>query len=409
MGQTTSSLRVRVHNCLDNMLCKENGHQVGCNCSTMQNLQHHWGSRLFRCHFFSCLFFRQGFQTRKARDDHVKHHTRPWKCFASNCDWAEIGFTSKYQRDNHWLEVHQIDATATSIPLDSVSDPDVFQSLLFELVSTGNVDELQRLVPRGTSIIHEIRWELAKSAARRGSFPMVRVLLPWCTCGVDSAWSSKDQKLEVILAAIESEDVELIKWILPSYEGHLFVGRDYGSIISSVIQTNSFEVFDVWEDSLRQFKEDWGHAIFNKNVLLAAKKHPAMEKRLMETWRMLVERKQLSKWYVCCGLDSVAGSSLSIPQAKVLLELGADINHPRKPWRRHGLTPLHTALKKSTAEGAEFVNFLLTSGANPKYGYGKREIDWEIGATSISRWLGISWNELVKSTREFREVDSDSE
>jgi hypothetical protein len=391
------------------MLYKENGHQVGCNCTTMQNLQHHWGSRLFRCHFFSCLFFRQGFQTRKARDDHVKHHTRPWKCFASNCDWAEIGFTSKYQRDNHWLEVHQIDATATLIPLDSVSDPDVFQSLLFELVSTGNIDELQRLVPRGTSIIHEIRWEPAKSAARRGSFPMVRVLLPWCTCGVDSAWSSKDHKLEVILAAIESEDVELIKWILPSYEGHLFVDRDYGSIISSVIRTNSFEVFDVWEDSLRQFKEDWGHAIFNKNVLLAAKKHPAMEKRLMETWKMLVERKQLSKWYVCCRLDSVAGSSFSIPQAKVLLELGADINHPRKPWRRHGLTPLHTALKKSTAEGAEFVKFLLTSGASPKYGYGKREIDWEIGATSISQWLGISWNELVKSTREFREGDSDSE
>ncbi|KAF4628634.1 hypothetical protein G7Y89_g9520 [Cudoniella acicularis] len=400
---TTSSLRVRVHNLFDNMLCEEEGHQVGCDCSTMQNLQHHWGSRLFRCHFFSCLFFRQGFQTRKARDDHVKHHTRPWKCSASNCDWAEIGFTSKYQRDNHWLEVHQTDATATLIPLDLVSDPDVLQSLLFELISIGNVDELQRLVPHGTSIIPEVRWELAKSAARRGSLSMMRILLPWCSP------ADRDHITEVILASIESEDVELIKWILPSYKGDLFAGRDYESIVSTVIRTNSFEVFDVWEDSLQQFEEDWGHGVFNKNVLLAAKKNPAMEKRLMETWRMLVERKQLSKWYVCCGLGSVSGSSLSIPQAKVLLELGADINHPRKPWRRHGLTPLHVALKKSTAEGAEFVKFLLLNGANPKYGYGKREVDWEIGATTISRWLGISWDELVKSTREFRKGDSDSE
>jgi len=376
----------------------------------MQNLQRHWGRRLFRCHFFSCVFFRQGFQTRKARDDHVKHHTRPWKCFASNCDWAKIGFTSKYQRDNHWLEVHQTNAAPTLIPLDLASDPDVLQSLLFELVSTGNVDELQRLVPRGTSIIPEVRWELTKAAARRSSLPMVRVLLPWCSYNVGKALSyDNDHIVELIRAAIESEDVELIKWVLPNYKGELFASRDYGSIISSVIRTESFEVFDVWEDSLQEFNEDWEFSMFNNNVLLAAQKHPAMEKRLMETWRMLVERQKVSKWGLCCGLGSVAGSSLSIPQAKVLLELGADINHPRKPWRRHGLTALHTALKKSTAKGAEFVKFLLISGANPKYGYGKRQVDWEIGAIDISRWLGISWDKLVESTREFREGDSDSE
>jgi hypothetical protein len=57
-------------------------------------------------------------------------------------------------------------------------------------------------------------------------------------------------------------------------------------------------------------------------MLIAAcgSKHPAMAKRLMETWRMLVERNNVSKWDVCCGLGSVAGSSLSIPQAKVLVE-----------------------------------------------------------------------------------------
>jgi hypothetical protein len=221
--------------------------------------------------------------------------------------------------------------------------------------------------------------------------------------------SDDDHNTEVILAAIESEDVELIKWILPSFKGGLFASQSYGSIVSSVIQTNSFEVFDVWEDSLREFKGDWGYGLFSNKVLLAAKKHPAMEKRLMESWRMLVERNRLSKWQVCCGLDFVASSSFSIPQAKVLLELGADINHPRRPWRRNGLTPLHTALKKSTAEGAEFVKFLLINGANPKFGYGKREVDWEIGAISISRWLGIPWGELVESTREFRKGDSDSE
>jgi hypothetical protein len=197
--------------------------------------------------------------------------------------------------------------------------------------------------------------------------------------------------------------------MLPSFKGDRIFSQDYESIISSVILTNSFKVFDVWEDSLRECKEDWVYAMFYKNVLLAARKHLAMEKCLMETWRMLVERKQLSKWYVCCGLGSVSGSSVSIPQIKVLLELEADIKHPRRPWWRHGITHLYTAPKKSTAEGAEFVKFLLMSGENPKYGYGKRQVDWEIRAISIFQWLGISWDELVESTREFREGDSDWE
>jgi hypothetical protein len=376
----------------------------------MPDLQRHWGSRLFKCHFFSCSFFRQGFPTRKACEDHLKHHEKPWKCFASGCDWAEIGFTSKYQRDNHWFQVHQNNTSATPIPLDSVSDPDVLQSLLFELVSVSNVDELQRLLPHATGIIWEVRWELSRSAARRGSLPMVQLLFPWCFRGADKSWNEEKYLTGVAVAAIESEDVELIKWILPkSYEGDSLFSREMRLVIAAVILTNSFEVFDVWEDSIRVFKDDWGHEMFDKEVLVAAKNHPAMEKRLMETWRMLVESKQLSQWYVCCGLTSVAGSSLSIPQAKVLLELGADINHPRKPWRRHGLTALHTAVKKSTAEGAEFVKFLLMNGANPRYGYGKREIDWEIGAMGISQWLGVRWKDLVESTREHREVDSDSE
>ncbi|KAF7553701.1 hypothetical protein G7Z17_g3447 [Cylindrodendrum hubeiense] len=164
--------------------------------------------------------------------------------------------------------------------------------------------------------------------------------------------------------------------------------REQESIIAAVILTNSFEVFDVWENSLEELPEDWGHSIFAGRVLVAAKNHPAMEKRLMK---------------------SVARSSLSIPQAKVLLELGANINHPRKPWRRHGLTPLHQALKKSTKEGAEFVEFLMMNGANPKYGYGPREVSWEIGSVTISKWLGVSWEDLVESTQEFREEDSDSE
>ncbi|GAM36872.1 hypothetical protein TCE0_022r06309 [Talaromyces pinophilus] len=405
-----STFRVRVHDLLDGLLCKEKSHQLGCNCGEMKDLKQHWGSRPFKCPFFTCSFFRQGFQTRKACDDHIKHHNKPWKCFASSCDWAEIGFTSKFQRDNHWLKVHEKETSVTPIPLDSLSDPDVFQSLLFELVSIGNVDELQRLLPHATSIIREVRLELTRFAARRGSLPMVQLLFPWCFRAADKSWTDDEDTIQVTLAAIESEDVHLIKWILPkNNKGHWLFGLRYRPIIAAVICTNSVEVFDVWEDSLGDFKKEWGSAMFGEKVLVAAKDHPAMERLLMETWRMLWESKRLSAWDLGCGLCSVASSSLSIPQAKVLLELGAHINHPRNLLGKKGLTPLHTALKKSTAERAEFVKFLLMKGANPEYGYGNRNVDSEIGAIEISRWLGICWEELVESTQEFRARDSNLE
>ncbi|GAP90443.1 putative NACHT domain protein [Rosellinia necatrix] len=399
---TISSLRVRVHDLLERMLCKEKDHQLECGNDVTQGLRRHWGDRLFKCHFFSCPFFRRGFRTKEARDDHVKHHDKPWKCSSPGCLWERMGFASKQQRDTHWATVHQIDTAATLVPLDVVSDSDVLQPLLFELVSIGNVDELQRLLPHATSIKWEVRWEITRFAAARGPLLMVRLLVPWCTRDAEQRPAETRCFAEVALAAVESRDIELIGWVISRLEA----GKIYlPEFLAAVIETESSEIFNAWEDSFGPY---WSYAPRAPKVLAAAKTRAVMETLLMRVWRKFEATKQGRERWVDVTLLDVAKYSRSIPQAQVLLELGANINYPR-PSIGHGLTPLHTVLKKSTLERAKFAEFLLMNGANPKYGYGSRNVHSEIGAMQISRWLGRSWEDLVESTSEFRSDDAGEE
>lgn len=45
------------------------------------------------------------------------------------------------------------------------------------------------------------------------------------------------------------------------------------------------------------------------------------------------------------------------------------------------------------------MRFLLSAGADPEQVSRSRKPSDEIGAQEISRWLGITWNDLVEQTR----------
>jgi hypothetical protein len=54
-------VRVRVHKMLDNFLCKDKCHQLGCNCDDLSN------------DIFSHVFFEPGFQTGWVCEGYIKH------------------------------------------------------------------------------------------------------------------------------------------------------------------------------------------------------------------------------------------------------------------------------------------------------------------------------------------------
>jgi ankyrin repeat protein len=101
----------------------------------------------------------------------------------------------------------------------------------------------------------------------------------------------------------------------------------------------------------------------------------------------------------------VAKRSCSISLASFLLKAGADINSKG----RVGLsgTPLYSAANRTTKPAADFMKFLLQSGADPTLGCSGRKPENMKGAKNISRWLGMTWDELVESIQAERAANAD--
>ena len=111
--------------------------------------------------------------------------------------------------------------------------------------------------------------------------------------------------------------------------------------------------------------------------------------------------------------------------AKALVECGADADFTG--GRATERTPLHVAATKCTAAAAELMKFLLVSGANPdvsvRVGRGLRPVSpnrsrrqyerreertpsMEKGAQNISKWLNMTWDQLVEWAKEQRNKES---
>jgi ankyrin repeat protein len=97
-------------------------------------------------------------------------------------------------------------------------------------------------------------------------------------------------------------------------------------------------------------------------------------------------------------LVSVSGGNCSIDIAEFLLRNGADINARKRSRTSHSRTPLYNAASKNTAAAAQLMKFLLEWGADPFLIVNGRTAGKLSGARNISKWLGITWDELVEST-----------
>jgi len=389
-------------------------------CNVCHNVKKNYGSRVYKCDFVSCPYSRQGFTSKQACKDHRKDHARPWKCSVRACEWAAFGFETKGKRDDHWMRCHQASVADLTNSQLSVSEMDELQPLLFELVITGNVDELQKLLPHCAALLNSadagaaIQAELLRVAASQGSLAIVRMLQ------AAGQWLVSDAAaMPIVQAAIKSQDEELVQWIMTKLV-EWKTKNHYRHVIAAVIKSDSAEIFRIWEDSIAETTSSLPEydrpkiqeALVSAVVLNAAKKFPAQEARLLGVWGALARAGTLGKWILGEGLINVAKSSCSITQAKALINLGAFVDYPHE-WRsstsrssrssRSRSTALHHAAKKKSAEAADLVKFLLLEGASANVMCRRRMPHMERGALGIHQWLGMTWDELVAWTQEMVE------
>ncbi|RHZ68337.1 hypothetical protein CDV55_105500 [Aspergillus turcosus] len=349
---------------LDSKLCHSTCHQQNCPCDSIER---NFGKRPFKCGFLNCSFQQHGFESKAQRAKHEKEHTRAWKCSVSGCEYEKIGFLSGSMRDQHLEKAHTDEAPARELPEGTIGQDDL-ETLLLDLVRGDQVEMVERLLPRANS--GSLSYErLGIVVGEVGSVRMAEMITRVCEKG------PKHRVMEQsYCGAIKTGNAKFIDWLmnsnwLPAYKDQA------ASIVADFVKSDSEEMWRL----CKQF--------------MAALLREADRVRRQEMCAVLID------WSVICTLVVVAKTTCSIPLARALLQYGADVNGYKS---KKTPSPLQYAARKSSAENAEFMRFLLSEGADPEKDSNSRKASDEKCAKGILRWLGITWDELVEQTRNQR-------
>jgi len=376
---------------------------------------------------------RQGFWTRSLQRSHSANHTRPWKCEVAGCEYSETGFLSQRMQRDHLDRFHtegQSDSPISYLGATGSNDKAEIRSILFDLVRADRGTEIRSLLGHYKALRIYDQMQLLKSAARSSSTSTMSILF--------NDWDGKNTEnaLGVLAWAIQSKNHEVVKWLLrntdtrlkgkatyPSFregsENEYMLNRNaidpWSKILASVLESDCETIFEILLPELvdeflterTKAKRDPSARSMTLEVIRATSCQPEREEKLLKLWG-LITRPRKSELNLGVALGYVAESCCSLPLAKALLSYGAPINYTNTgdTWGNYR-TSLHRALRRSRPETAELAKFLLYRGANPDVSALKssvQRIEDEIGAREISKWLGMTWDELVTKVKADREA-----
>ncbi|KAI0096658.1 hypothetical protein GGR51DRAFT_568277 [Nemania sp. FL0031] len=196
----TSKIVVRVKKHFESLLCDEDSHsstsakpcKPECYWAT---LKRHYGPRLYKCSYISCPYSREGFISRKDRDNHEEAHSRLWKCPPTTCQFSVIGFTSQRRRDFHVKRFHQDESEPIiALDVDKIAASD------FDNLDEHEIQPLLFVLTKASAL-----YAARNSAAMQGSLTITQLLTP------------KDESYlptRIVTYAVQNEDAEFAKWAL---------------------------------------------------------------------------------------------------------------------------------------------------------------------------------------------------
>ncbi|KAK0739375.1 hypothetical protein B0T21DRAFT_362512 [Apiosordaria backusii] len=434
----TSELTITIYQTFDKLLCAATTHTESC-CQYLP-LSKLYGTRLFKCPYLLCPFRRKGFTTRAKQRSHTKDHDKPWKCDVDGCEYAEIGFLSRQMRANHLLHFHQNDQKQQQVASGSVGhlEEDEIQPLLFDLVREDFVREVHALLPRFEKMPNEVQKEITRVAATSGSAAMFELFETYRE--FVNAYDAETENLKYpgsfvfdhLAMAARAGNLEVVHWLSEKIKTiDRKVIREKGGIpweilLAATLQSDSEDVFQAllpallleFSDRLNELTVPRAYSVegvMNSFAISATNGSTCRAEWLLFLWEQLpIQSSAARSEDVRHGLSNclrdIACYSWSIPLAKAVLGYGADIDDSRHNSSEAGFktaTALRCALRKNKPEAAEFAKFLLYRGADPDFVGSKRikkKIEQEVGARNLSKWLTVTWEELLAQVKADREA-----
>jgi ankyrin repeat protein len=343
-----------------------------------------------------CKFYRIGFETDTEKDSHVESHDRPFKCAFLNCDFASIGFRSNAQLHQHSLKYHGNQITSCSSTTPSVYDinnlePQDLDAVLTDAVEAGEVHYVRDMCGQ---LPPEKLEQLMGIAAASSTTSMVEMLLAH-GANVNSSHPHP------LIEAVDAGNLDIAKLLLENGANVNARRGKYGhNTLDKALSRRNPEMISL----LIAHGADPTSRSESLCCLVTREGNGEEDMKAMECVNLigkgLKHTKELSDM-----LKTVAKRSCSISLASFLLKAGADINSKGKMGNSG--TPLYSAANRTTKAAADFMKFLLQSGADPTRGCSGRKPENMKGAKNISRWLGMTWDELVESIQAERAANAD--
>ncbi|KAL4877424.1 hypothetical protein BJY04DRAFT_198337 [Aspergillus karnatakaensis] len=391
---TVQNVSIKIYEKLPSIICAANGHEAQCCCDAIYQC---FGKRPFKCGFLNCPFQRHGFETLAQLVKHEKEHTRVWKCDVSGCEYEKTGFISERMRDQHLQKAHRDKA-----PADSAAQGNLITTgageILLDLVRKDEIATAAILLANTKDL--GLTDEQIHTVGQVGSIAMVELLQKYLEA--DRLFDSP-----LWMGAIEGKNTDILNWLLRTHAvSQNMKAFENGATVKSFMTSASPDIYTLAKQYTElRFKRGNLKAflLFGEGLIAATSRIPEKDDILISLWELSRSRPGLTQpksSIISQALSSVARTTCSIPLARVLLRYGADLEQKSNSV----VSPLQWAARKSSAENAELIKFLLFAGANPEVvarGTNKKVSD-EKGARELSRWLGVSWSELVAQAVEYR-------
>jgi hypothetical protein len=321
-------------------------------------------------------------------------------------------------RDDHLKSGHSHatdPGSSGTTPLDKL-DNEELQPLMFDLIETDRVEIVTSLIPRLRNFNGSVQSKIAIHAAKVGSHSILQLFSDTGFLtevfaeegSLDWAWFG-----DLAKSAVESESVRLSKillcWVatldLRKVDKYYF-RRGMRDIISTLMAVDCKDLFELWRPIVASgfgtagTSVEVAKAFAVRSVIATTNNIPSRERRLLGIWEEYNVLDTMNTRDRYSILPRIADSSCSVNLARYAFQHGCGVDiQPNK----NSPTALQFASRKTTKEAAYLMEFLLLQGADPNKSMGKMRIGDEKGAREISKWLGLTWEQLVERTTQERQ------
>lgn len=382
------------------MLCGTIKHRPGCTCQELKNI---YGHSIYKCGRPGCPSYRAGFDTNSKRVGHIQRHTRPFKCQYSECSFAHLGFAKKTDLESHLAQAHGQDLFITSentLGRTNESKEEELKAILIDAVQENDMS----IIRAEANAVRKFILDLLLSAYQgRASDAVIKHLISEYRPNLVQI-QGKDRDMEIYTkifrAAVDHGNYDVFRmpctlfneWNSPSTQGLHGRSRWVGPTLKLIGHTRRAELLETVASSLREmapsFRELWKFTTLFSAVIPQESDTQA-EILALECFERL--KPHLSQ-YSNHILTNLGARCCSIAIAEVLLASGADINGGS--LRTNG--PLVSAARQTSPEAARFMEFLVRNGSRTSIRIQNKDLSELPGPMNIQKWIGITWEDLVK-------------